>query len=248
MSNNCHIQHASCMLIAAPLNAACELYEGGLVYVTAGFTTLNATEEVVEGTDYSADNAGGVQCGPEVRGEDRVKWLNIEGELCATDWAFMGALSGKTVVLDADGNVVGFDEIDTSGTGVCATSGDPKPRYALAIIRAAATGDGGCVTDSDDTGATGMVATVFPNTTNWKFTKSAFENARQTWTMTGRAYKSPNPMRGPLNLRPSGVSPQAIPATALSSSFFINPASLPEPTCGTIPHPVPTADADEEEG
>lgn len=249
MSNNCHIETASCLLIAAQLNAACSLYEDAPVFVTSGFVTLTTEEELQEGTDYSLPNAGGSTCGPELRGEDRVKWLNGSGQLCMTDWAFMSAMSGNTIVVDVDGNVVGYDELDLVGSGGVCNPSVSRPRWAVTVIRRAATGDGGCVVDVEESGATPFVATTFPNTTEWKFSKSAFEDARQTWDFTFRSYKSPNPMRGPLNLRPSGVTPQAIPTTAFISNYFVNPSSLPSPSCESIEHPVPTGTADgEEEG
>src|SRR5688572_5078422 len=143
-SNNCHIQTGSCMAIAVPLDETCAIVTAAPSIVTAGFGEFNMEPEVETGTDYSAKNFGGVRCGPELKAPDRTKWGNGTGNICLVDWALQSATSGNPTVVDDDGNVVGYQELVTANASTpCADDAEP-PRLAFAIIRRAATGDGGC--------------------------------------------------------------------------------------------------------
>lgn len=235
--NNCHIQTGSCMLIAVALNASCEIVAATPTFVTAGIASADVQPERQEGTDYSAPNFGGAECGPVQKSDTVEKWGNGEGEACLIDWSFMSATSGNPKVVDADGNTVGFARLAKRAGGACVNTS--KPRVAMIIVRRSATGEGGCVTDAADTGATSAVAHFFPNSTDWLWGASPFEDARAAVPFNMTAYANPNAGRGPLNLWPATYTPAAIPADAFHAEIFVNPAGLPVINCDApIAHPV----------
>lgn len=237
-SNNCHIQTGSCMLIGVPLDDSCQIVEGAPVYTTAGVGSLTAETEREEGTDYSAKNFGGATCGPDQRGNTIEKWLNLSGEFCLKDWAFMAATSGNPTVLDGDGNTVGYAQLSQSQAGIC----DPitKPRVSLVVVRKAATSDGGCTTPTAETGATACVGHFFPMTTDWLWDVPPFEDARASVPFTAKGYSNPEAGAGPLNLWPATYTPDGIPTEALTAEAFLDCATLPTVDCdepGVSPAP-----------
>jgi hypothetical protein len=237
-SNNCHIQTGSCMLIGVPLNDSCQIVEGASVYTTAGVGSMTGEAERQEGTDYSATNFGGVECGPQQQGNTVERWLNLSGEFCLKDWAFMAATSGNPTVLDAGGNTVGYASLSGQQGGAC----DPvtKPRVALVVVRRAATSDGGCVTPTADTGATSCVAHFFPMTTDWLWDLPPFEDARALVPFTAKGYTNPLIGAGPLNLWPADYDPAQVPADAHHAEVFVDCASLPSVSCDEpLLHPEP---------
>lgn len=237
MSNNCHIQKGNCMLIAVPLNASCAIEEDAPVYVTAGVGTLSAEAEREAGTDYSLKNFGGDYCGPTDQGMEVEKWLNLSGEFCMVNWALMAAMSGNIAMQDAEGNVVGYQQLRRSNSQCQTTS---KDRFALTVIRKAATGDGGCVTVASETGATEFVAYTYPNVTDVLWAIPPHADERAVIPFTAKSYTNPNIGRGPLNLIPEGSVPQTIDSEALYAAYFVDPADLPEANCEEpIAHPVP---------
>jgi hypothetical protein len=226
------------MLLAVPLNDACEIEEDALVYSTAGITTLDAQAELQTGTDYSAQNFGGVSCGQELIGDTVERWLNITGTFCLIDWAFMSAASGNPTVVDGDGNVVGYQRMAGTITGACEST--TRPRIHFAIARRVATGAGGCVTSVEDTGATSIAMTFFPMSTDWRFEESPFANERAQRPFTARAYANPAANAGVNNLWPADYTPDAIADDALSATAFIDPAGLPTVDCDAPQaHPAP---------
>lgn len=226
------------MLIGVPLTEACEIVEDALVYTTAGVGSLTGETERQEGTDYTAPNFGGVACGPEQRGDTVERWLNISGEFCLKDWAFMAATSGNPTVLDGDGNVVGYASLARRALGACA--GLTKPRISLVIARRAATDDGGCVTPEATTGATSIVGHFFPMTTDWLWDIPPFEDARASIPFQATGYTNPRIGAGPLNLWPATYNPNAVPDEAMHAEAFLDPESLPSVSCDTpIEHPAP---------
>ena len=242
MSNNCHAEMGNCMLIAVPLNASCAIEEDAPVYVTAGVGTISAEVEREAGTDYSAKNFGGDYCGPDDQADELEKWLNLSGEFCLVDWAFMAATSGNIAMNDAEGNVIGFQQLRKKNSQ-CNPAG--RERFAFTVIRKAGQGDGGCVTIASSTGATGFVAYTYPNVTSVKWDIPAHEDARALVPFTAKGYPSINAGRGPLNLVPSGSVPQTIDEDALYAAYFVDPTKLPEVNCDTqIEHPAPLTGPD----
>jgi len=242
-SNNCHIQTANCLLIGVPLTDECVLVEDAPVFVTAGIGTVTVEKEREEGTDYSAKNFGGVEGGPTQKAETVEKWGNGSGEMCLKDWAFMSATSGNPTVLDADGNVVGYQELKRSQLGVCSPQG--KPRIAMVIVRKAATDDGGCSTPTAATGATACVGHFFPNMADWFWDIPPFEDARALVPFSTTAYSNPvGSPAGPLNLWPAAYTPNAIDPDSFHSEAFLPCGSLPSPNCNEpLDHPVPAVRA-----
>jgi hypothetical protein len=235
--NNCHIQYASCLFIGVPLDESCRIVEGAPSIVTAGIGELSMEPERVDGTDYSAKNFGGVRCGPELRGPTIDKWGNIEGQVCLVDWTFQSATTGNPVVLDASGNVVGYQELTTVEDSACDLT--PVPRLALAVIRRAATGDGGCSAPTESTGATPLALHVFPNTTDWKWTDSGWRDERNTRSFMAKGYSNPQIGAGPFNLWPATYTPNEVDPLAFHSEVFITGEGVPVASCNPVEHPAP---------
>lgn len=238
-SNNCHAETGSCMLIAVPLNEACEIEEGAPVHVTAGVGSYTWEVEREEGTDYSAKNFGGAECAVTQKADTSEKWLNGSGEFCLVDWAFMSATDGNPTVVDGTGNVVGYQKLARRSGGVCDAL--TKPRIAVVIIRRAAMGDGGCSLPTSATGMTPCVAHFFPVTTDWQWDVPPFEDARASIPFTSTGYTGGEAAgAGPLNLWPEGYDPNRILPEALWAPAFVECSALPAVDCdATIPHPAP---------
>lgn len=238
MSNNCHIQTGSCALVAVPLNASCAIVTGAPVFTTAGVASVTGEVERQEGTDYSAPNFGGAECGPTQRGDTIEKWLNMSGEFCLKDWAFMAATTGNPTVLDGDDNVIGYAALAKKASSACESVS--KPRVALVIVRRAATSDGGCTPAGAASGATGCVGHFFPNTTDWLFDLPPFEDARASIPFQAKGYANPAIGAGPMNLWPATAVPDQVPEDAYHAEVFIACSSVPAVDCdtpGTSPAP-----------
>lgn len=225
------------MLIGVPLDTACKIVVAADVYRTAGIASMTTETEREEGTDYSAKNFGGVTCGPDAKAETVEKWINGSGAMCLKDWAFMAATSGNPAVVDGDGNVVGYATLSKKVTGAC--DAGTKPRLALVLARQAATGDGGCVAATADTGATNVVAHFLANTTDWQWDIPEFADARAEISYSFTGYSNPEIGAGPLNLWPATYTPNVMPATAMHAEVFVDPANLPAIDCDTtLAHPA----------
>lgn len=235
--NNCHIQYASCLLIGVPLDAAsCAIVTAAPSTVMAGMVEVTGTTNKVAGTDYSAKNFGGAKCGPTIKGPTEIQWLDMTGQMCLIDWGFMSATTGNPLVLDATGNTVGYQELLSAALDPCADNVVPK--MALAIIRRAATGEGGCnaVTTA---GSTTRVLHVFPNTTNWSWEHSGWNDTRDIRTFAAEGYGNPNIGAGPFNLWPATSVPNKVDPAAFHSEVFIAATGVPTPACDPVAHPAP---------
>jgi hypothetical protein len=234
--NNCHIQYASCLVMGVPLDATCAIVAAAPSFAMVGFTEMAVEPERQEGTDYSANNMAGARCGPELKGKDRVKWGNGTGAMCLVDWGLMSATTGNPLVLNGDGDTIGYEELVTAEDAVCDDESD-SPKMALAIVRKAASGDGGCVAEAG-TGATGLVLHELPQTRDWTWTDSGFRDERNVRNLTFRAYNNPLIGAGPWNLWPATADPDFINPNSFHSEVFITNAGLPTPGCATIAHPA----------
>jgi len=237
MANNCHIEYASCMMIAVPLDATCSIVEDAPTFVSAGFTEINGEWEREEGTDYSAKNAAGQLCGPDLKGPDVDKWINLSGTLCLMDWGLLAMATGNPLTLNAGGDVVGYGERVTPPTAPCAVN--VQPRFALAVITRSATGDGVCDPSGGADGATECLLHVYPLVTNFKHSAPSHKDERRMVEFTARAYNNPNILRGPWNLYPAANVPDTIPGDLAHWEGFIPCTGLPTPGCDPQDHPAP---------
>jgi len=140
-------------------------------------------------------------------------------------------------VVDASGNTVGFARLAARAGGACVNN--VKPRIAAVIVRRAATGEGGCVTPTADTGATTAVAHFLPNTTDWLWDVPPWEDARALVPFQAKGYPNPNILGGPLNLWPSTYTPNVVPSDAYHAEVMVDPDGLPSINCDEpIAHPA----------
>lgn len=238
MANNCHIEYSSCMFILVPLSATCAIVEDAPTFVTAGFTEINGEWEREEGTDYSAKNAGGQLCGPDLKGPDVDKWINLTGTMCMVDWGLLAMATGNPVTLNGiAGDVVGYGERITPPAAPCATNS--IPRFALGVITRVASGVGVCDPSDDADGATECKLHVYPMVTNFKHSAPSHKDERRMVEFTARAYNNPNIGLGPWNLYPDTNVPATIGADLAHWEGFIPCTGLPTPGCDPQPHPDP---------
>lgn len=89
------------------------------VVVSEGVITINLTAQNEAGETISITNAAGKVCILDEPAPKFTGWA-VEVALCGVNPALVNLLTGQPVVVDADGNVVGFDmesDIDVSGSG-----------------------------------------------------------------------------------------------------------------------------------
>ena len=168
----------------------------------------------------------------------------MAGQMCLIDWGFMSATTGNPVVLDEDGNTIGYQELVGNSGSPCDVSDGAK--VALAVIRKASTGDGGCTTGGSATGATTNVLHVFPNTQDWRWTDSGFKDERTLKSFTSKGYSNPNIVAGPFNLWPATATPNKINPAAAHAEVFIGSGGIPAASCNPVDHPAPAVREDPE--
>lgn len=239
VSNNSHAESANCMVISVILDGACEIVEDAPVFVDTAWGKVTPTVRREDGVDYSAKNFGGVTCGPEMMGDTVEKGVDLEGEMCMVNWAFMALTTGNPAILNAGGHTIGYQQLRRLQNACDPTQ--RKPHMALTIIRAAATDDAGCIGAAESaTGATTAVAHTYPNVADWVWDIPENSDQRAAVPFKCKGYTAPNPGRGPLNLYPAGATPERIDPDAFYVPYFVDPADLPTPDGNTFAsHPAP---------
>lgn len=238
MANNCHVEYASCMFVLVPLDDECKIVEDVPSFVTAGFTEINGEWEREDGTDYSAKNAGGQLCGPDLKGQDLDKWINLSGSMCMVDWGLLAMATGNPLTLNGiGGDTVGYGERITAPTAPCAT--DTVPRFTLGVITRVAKDGGVCTTLDAADGSTECKLHVYPMVTNFKHSAPSHKDERRMVEFTARAYNNPNIGQGPFNLYPGTYVPATIDPDLAHWEGFIPCSGLPTPGCDPQPHPAP---------
>ncbi|MBK7167046.1 MAG: hypothetical protein IPH81_17765 [Candidatus Microthrix sp.] len=240
MANNCHLENAPCLMAAVELNASCQIVAAAPVYTSEGMITFTPEIESEDGVDYSRLNWAGKRIGPATTGERAEKWWNLTGEIATKDWALFGMLTGNPVVLDGDGNVVGYERPMQRGGVGCGT--ERKPRAALVIVTAAGISDAGCTVP--ESGATECVGQFWPLTTSWNIDLAEKSADAPTIKFDAKAFGSPNQNAGVLNLWPSDAVPAFISANSAVSEAFVTCSALPAIDCdATLAHPAPRVPA-----
>lgn len=242
MSDNCHIEYSACLWMVVPLSATCSIVTAVPSFVGNGFVEANGEWEREDGADYSAKDSSGRYCGPELRGPTIDKWINLTGSMCSIQWGRMAAMTGNSLALDADDNVVGYGEDITPPATPCTDSTGPK--FALLILTRAAQGDGAgpCIPVSNASGFTSLKAHIFPLVTDFKTQAPSIKDERRMVEFTAKAYANPNIGRGPWNLYPTTYVPTAIPPTKPHFEFFVKAGTtIPAPSCDAIVHPAVVA-------
>lgn len=237
-SNNCHLESAPCLMAAVVLDSSCKIATSAKVYTSEGMLTFTPEVEAEDGVDYTQINWAGKRIGPATVGERAEKWWNLSGEIATKDWALFSALTGQPLVLDDDGNVVGFERIISRGGVGCTTT--RKPRAALVIVTAAGTDDAGCVTPA--TGATECVGQFWPLTTSWEIELAEKTSEAPKISFTAKAYGSPDSNAGIMNLWPADAIPNGLSKGSAVSEAFVDCSLLPAVDCNsTLVHPAPRA-------
>lgn len=243
--NNVFIETSSCVLIAVPLGGAsgCAIVTGVPSIVTTGWTSIALTNEIEAGTDYSQKGANGKQCGPRLVGDDVIKWKNVAGTLCVKNLALFSMLSGDPVVVDANDHIVGIEHLigGASASGSVCDAASNKPKVAMFIGRKASDSDGGCGASASTSGMTGLNGHFLPLLTDFVFEDETFEDARQAYSFTAKAYANPLIGRGPWNLWPTTAVPTAIHAQSAHSEMLIAAGGVPAPSANPIVHPTVVA-------
>lgn len=108
------------------------------VVTTTGFISVGSTPNIATGTDIQVTNANGDVCA-EDKATPKFSSHSLEITLCGVDTELVGLFTGNPIVLDADGDPVGFDDdteakVDLTGyalevwsgvaSAACSPSGD----------------------------------------------------------------------------------------------------------------------------
>lgn len=235
-SPNPHGVAGACQAIFVPLNAQCEIVDAVPSFVRTSFVDWTPTVVRNDPQDFSMTNWGGDNCGPDQMGPPDERRADIAGNMCNVDWPIMSATQGNPVTVDAADNVVGYSRL-TQRTGSACSPGT-VPRVAVAIVRRALNGDGGCAAPTADTGATGCHVDFYPNTTNWTWDIPPIANSRSQIPFNMQAYANPNIGAGPFNLWPAGYTPDVIPPNSFHSEAFVDCSLVPAESEAPVAHPV----------
>lgn len=186
-------QLGACVVRMARLDSDCSPTggtNGGIV--TAAIATLTADPDIEEGTVYEPKTACGSIYFTYER-PDRIKRVNISGELLVFDWEAMAMMFGGDLIL---GRAAG----SFSGKAI----GHAAPNYSAAatngvyleiISTAIVPGSGDCITSGTSTVAIGH---IFGKVKIVKGSRT-FEDDVARLTFSGKATNNPNLFDGPWN-------------------------------------------------
>lgn len=200
--------------------------------VTDGFIRVNADPELKARNDIETTNAAGDICVSASKAAIR-KWWNLQIDFCQVDPEAFNLLTSWPMVIDHNGNPIGFRDSDTVDS-----------EYGVAIeIWTGVPDDDSCDIPVDDSifstlgtgvksGYTLLGATEFmsgPLTT---------EDGAATFQMNGRTIAMPRWGRGPYNV--AGTDDDGTPGRLLAPTSkkehitkFWTPVPPPEPTNGS---------------
>lgn len=205
--------------------------EGDCSQVTTdGFVTATLTMETEDGSEISVQNAAGDTCISDKK-PDYLKWVTAEIEFCQVDPDLMAIINENYLpVLDADGNVVGFQ----GSTAVPASSG-----FALEIW-SDVIGSDACE-NPDAQGA--WFYTLLPYLTGGMLGDVEFQNDAITFTITANTKSGNRWANGPYDVVMDGTGeagPLLEPIDAAAPFLMqITTVEPPEAQCGCQPVPTP---------
>lgn len=86
--------------------------------VSEAFVSVAMTDNIEPPDEFKSKNAQGIYCFPPVRTRPLLNWIEVEMVFCQVDPEMFELITGSPLVLDADGNAVGFGtDNDTYATG-----------------------------------------------------------------------------------------------------------------------------------
>jgi hypothetical protein len=140
--------------------------------VTNGFISVKGSSHVLNGQDFSVDNAKGDLCVNE-KDADQLRWVNLETILCSVDPDLVEMAGGLRLITStsstpASGSSIGYAENEDRA--------DQHFAYELWQPIAGGLCAGGTQL---------FVYTVFPDITNGQVGDLSFENAAATFTLRG---------------------------------------------------------------
>jgi hypothetical protein len=197
----CIGQHSVCILRAAILRSDCSVSGGNNSgIVTAGIVTMTASADVEEGVTFEPKTGCG-DIGWTYAKNDRVKRINLSGDLLFHDFEMMKVLFGGTLTLGAVGTdfaglVTGWNELNISDP-------DPPQVYLEVISLNVAQGIGECQSQGVSVPyATGHIFGRCKLTLGDR----TFENDVANVSFTGTSSGNPALFNGPWNDWPGVVN------------------------------------------
>lgn len=242
---NPHGVAGACQAIFVPLNAQCQIIAAVPSFVRTTFVDWTPTVVRNDPQDFTATNWGGDTCGPEQMGPPDERRADTAGNMCNVDWPLMSATTGNPVRTDAADNVIGYSRLTKRSASACNPA--QVPRVAVALVRRALNGDGGCAAPTADTGATGCHVDFYPNTTNWTWDIPAVANSRSQIPFAHQSYSNPNIGAGPFNLIPATATPNVVAPDAFHDESFVDCSLIPAASEAPVPHPAVSDRSEPEE-
>lgn len=121
MASICHnpIQGNTMRVTRLDPTGCCAPVEGDCsTVVSEGFISVAMTDNIEAPTEIKQLNAQGVYCYPPVRTPPQLNWIELTIQFCQVDPELFELVTGSPLVLDADGNAVGFGtDNDSYATG-----------------------------------------------------------------------------------------------------------------------------------
>jgi hypothetical protein len=121
MASICHnpIQGNTMRVTRLGQDGCCSPVEGDCsTVVSEGFVSVAMTDNVEAPTEIKQLNAQGIYCYPPVRTQPQLNWIELTIQFCQVDPELFELVTGSPLVLDANGDAVGFGtDNDTYATG-----------------------------------------------------------------------------------------------------------------------------------
>lgn len=162
--------------------------------LTEGFVRIAVNPEVEEGEDKTTKKANGRVCASS-KGEDEIKWYNLEVELCQVDPDIISLFNRRwPTIISNLGRAVGFegtDQVDNLG--------------GVALETWTNIEDADTCADPNATGSWGYF--VLPWTSGWRLNDFELNGDYLNLVLSGRAKKGGRWGQGPYDVVLNGVAP-----------------------------------------
>ncbi len=162
--------------------------------LTEGFVRIAVNPEVEEGEDKTTKKANGRVCATS-KGEDQIKWYNLEVELCVLDPDVVGLFNRRwPKVVSNLGRAIGWEATDQVDNNA-----------GVALETWTNIEDANTCEDPTATGSWGYF--LLPWTTGWRLNDFELNGDYLNLVLTGRAKNGSKWGRGPYDVVLNGVAP-----------------------------------------
>jgi len=187
--------------------------------VSESFVKFNATPQIEDPDEFTVKTANGRLCLSEI-GCPTLKRMNLSVDVCRADPRQFEMMGGASIVLDGDGNAVGYRV--TEDFGGC-------PAYAIEIWSRIP------VEECGVEGTQEWVYFLFPYVTNGRLGDVTIENGPVSFTLAGETKSTVGWGVGPYNVIEDGGDPSPLLTPMVAGDHYhVQKTTLAPPTetCG----------------